>query len=47
MSFFPPEGCQQVPTDSPEVARLGVQGIIGKPFKAEALLTLIRDVLDA
>ena len=41
MSGLPPS------KDSPEVARLGVQGIIGKPFRAEDLLTLIRDVLDA
>ena len=41
MSGLPPS------KDSPEAARLGVQGIIGKPFKAEDLLTLIRDVLDA
>ena len=40
MSGLPPA------KDSPEVARLSVQGIIGKPFKAEDLLTLIRDVLD-
>jgi two-component system cell cycle sensor histidine kinase/response regulator CckA len=41
MSGLPPA------LESPEVVRLGVQGIIGKPFKAEELLTLIRDVLDA
>jgi len=40
MSGLPPA------SDSPEVARLDVQGIIGKPFKAEELLMLIRDVLD-
>ncbi len=32
--------------DSPEVVHLGVQGIIGKPFKAEELLMLVRDILD-
>jgi PAS domain S-box-containing protein len=41
MSGLPPA------KESPEVARLGVQGIIGKPFKAEELLTLIRDVMDS
>lgn len=40
MSGLPPGN------DSPEVKRLGVQGIIGKPFKTEQLLTLVRDVLD-
>ena len=41
MSGLPPA------QNSPEVNRLGVQGIIGKPFKAEELLALIRDVLDS
>jgi PAS domain S-box-containing protein len=33
--------------DSPEVVRLGVQGVIGKPFNAEELLSQIREVLDS
>ena len=41
MSGLPPS------RDSPEVVRLGVQRIIGKPFKAEELLALVRDILDA
>ncbi|HUI69978.1 MAG TPA: response regulator, partial [Spirochaetia bacterium] len=41
MSGLPPA------SDSPEVTRLDVQGIIGKPFQAEELLVLIRDVLDS
>jgi two-component system cell cycle sensor histidine kinase/response regulator CckA len=41
MSGLPPA------RDAPELARLGVQGVIGKPFKAEELLTLVRDLLDA
>jgi len=41
MSGLPPA------RDSPELARLGIQGVIGKPFKAEELLMLVRDLLDA
>ncbi len=41
MSGLPPA------QNSPEVNQLAVQGIIGKPFKAEELLALIRDVLDS
>ncbi|MGA2615141.1 MAG: response regulator [Spirochaetia bacterium] len=41
MSGLPPS------KNSREVEHLDVQGIIGKPFKAEDLLTLVRDVLDA
>jgi CheY-like chemotaxis protein len=33
--------------DSPEVKRLGIEGVIEKPFRAEELLTLVRGVLDA
>jgi PAS domain S-box-containing protein len=40
MSGLPPA------MDSPEVAGLGLQGIIGKPFKSEDLLILIREVID-
>ncbi|MGA2639281.1 MAG: PAS domain S-box protein [Spirochaetia bacterium] len=32
--------------ESPEVAGLGIQGVIGKPFKSEDLLLLIREVID-
>jgi two-component system cell cycle sensor histidine kinase/response regulator CckA len=41
MSGLPPA------MDSPEVVGLGIQGIIGKPFKSEDLLILIREVIDA
>lgn len=41
MSGLPP------PRNSPEAESLHIQGIIGKPFKAEDLLMLVRDVLDA
>ena len=41
MSGLPPA------RDAPELARLGIQGVIGKPFKAEELLMLARDLLDS
>jgi PAS domain S-box-containing protein len=40
MSGLPPS------MDAPEVAGLGIQGIIGKPFKSEELLLLIREIID-
>ena len=40
MSGLPPA------KDSPQVTHLGVQGVIAKPFRADELLALIRDVLD-
>ena len=41
MSGLPPAA------GSPEVDRLGVQGIVSKPFRSEELLVLIHEVLDA
>jgi DNA-binding response OmpR family regulator len=40
MSGLPPA------MDSPEVAGLRIQGVIGKPFVSEELLILIREVID-
>ncbi len=41
MSGLPPA------KESPAVTELGVDGVIGKPFRAEELLGLVREVLDA